>query len=154
MMKNAMSGTVALVTMAALVTLGCSAGPGATATPRATTVDVTLQEWAVLTSVSSAPAGQVRFVATNAGPDDAHELVIVRSDLSLTDLPTDATGKVDENGAGMEVIDEIEEFAVGTTQEKTVNLTPGAYVLICNIYTQSENEAHYQEGMRTTFTVN
>ena len=29
----------------------------------------------------------------------------------------------------------------------------GSYVLICNVYSVEEQESHYQEGMRTAFTV-
>jgi len=34
-----------------------------------------------------------------------------------------------------------------------VTLEPGAYVLLCNIYTAEEDEAHYDMGMRTAFIV-
>ena len=42
---------------------------------------------------------------------------------------------------------------MGETQEVTVDLAAGSYVLICNIFNADENEAHYMEGMRTAFTV-
>jgi uncharacterized cupredoxin-like copper-binding protein len=44
--------------------------------------------------------------------------------------------------------------AVGATQTLTLDLPAGAYVLICNIYDETEQEAHYSKGMRTSFTVN
>jgi hypothetical protein len=50
-------------------------------------------------------------------------------------------------------VDEVEDIPVGDTPTLTVDLTAGSYVLICNIFDESENEAHYQEGMRTGFTV-
>ena len=90
---------------------------------------------------------------TNDGPDDIHEFVIIRTDLDPADLPTDETGAVDESGEGMEVIDEIEDIPVGETQEVTADLEAGSYVLLCNIYSADEDEAHYAEGMRTTFDV-
>jgi uncharacterized cupredoxin-like copper-binding protein len=121
--------------------------------PSATTVDVTLQEWAVVPSESSAPAGEITFSVTNDGPDDIHEFVIVRTDLAPGDLPTDEHGAVDEAGEGMEVIDEIEDIPVGETQDLTVDLEAGSYVLICNIYSADEDEAHYAEGMRVEFNV-
>jgi hypothetical protein len=34
-----------------------------------------------------------------------------------------------------------------------LDLEAGNYVLICNIWDEDEQEAHYLEGMRTTFTV-
>lgn len=117
------------------------------------TVEVTLQEFAVVPASSSIGTGSVTFEATNDGPDDDHELVVIRTDLGLTALPTSEDGSVDEAGEGIEVIGEIEEFAPGDTESATFNLVAGAYVLICNIYDATEDEAHYQEGMRVGFTV-
>jgi uncharacterized cupredoxin-like copper-binding protein len=142
-----------LAAVTLLVTLGCGGGAAATATPSVTAVAVTLQEWAVGTIPQTARAGQVTFNVTNQGPADTHEFVIIKTDLSPISLPTDDTGAVSEDGAGMTVVDEIEDIPVGTSQSKTVPLTAGAYALICNIYSAEENEAHYQEGMRTSFTV-
>jgi hypothetical protein len=34
-----------------------------------------------------------------------------------------------------------------------VTLEAGSYVLICNVYSADEQEAHYAEGMRIAFTV-
>lgn len=117
------------------------------------TVDVTLQEFAVIPASSSVEAGSITFDATNDGPDDLHELVVIRTDLDPTALPTDENGAVDENGEGIEVIGEIEEFPVGEAESATFDLETGDYVLICNIYDEEEQEAHYAEGMRTAFEV-
>ncbi|MEK6191092.1 MAG: hypothetical protein AABM41_02065 [Chloroflexota bacterium] len=116
-------------------------------------MNVTLQEFAVVPDAESASAGDVTFVVTNEGPDDVHEFVIIRTDLDLGDLPVDEHGAVTEAGEGMEVIDEIEDLAVGDTAELTATLEAGNYVLICNIYDETELEAHYAEGMRIAFTV-
>lgn len=119
-----------------------------------TTVDVTLQEWAVLPAQESAPAGEITFSVTNEGPDDLHEFVVIKTDLPPGDLPVDADGAVDEAGEGIEeVAGEIEDIAVGSSMDLTLTLEPGSYVLLCNIYTAEEDEAHYQEGMRIAFTV-
>ena len=67
--------------------------------------------------------------------------------------PADDTGAVSESGEGMTVEGEIEDIEVGASQELTLDLEPGAYVLICNIYDEAEQEAHYQEGMRSALTV-
>ena len=112
-----------------------------------------LQEWAVGTVPQTAKAGLVNFTVTNTGPADTHEFVVIKTDLSFIALPTDADGAVDETAGGMTVEGEIEDVLVGSTQSLSLTLTPGAYALICNIYDATENEAHYQEGMRTTFTV-
>ncbi|HEU5326407.1 MAG TPA: hypothetical protein VFV59_11040 [Candidatus Limnocylindria bacterium] len=119
----------------------------------ATSVDITLQEWAVVVGSESAPAGQVTFNITNDGPEDVHEFVIFRTDLDPGSLPTDEHGAVDEEGEGLEVIDEVEDVAVGATEQLTVDMDPGSYVLVCNIYSEDEDEAHYQMGMRSPFEV-
>jgi uncharacterized cupredoxin-like copper-binding protein len=98
-------------------------------------------------------SGKVTFKATNMGPDDNHELVVIKTDLDPGSLPTKKNGSVDEAGAGIEVIGEIEEFAPGQTEEKTLTLAAGKYVLICNVFDEEEQEAHYAQGMRTAFTV-
>ena len=119
----------------------------------ATAIDVTLQEWSVVPSAESAPAGEITFTITNDGPDDIHEFVVLKTDLDPGDLPTDEHGAVTEDGEGIGVEDEIEDIPVGETQELTVTLDAGNYVLLCNIYDESEDEAHYQMGMRTAFEV-
>ena len=146
----------AIPAIVALLVTAC-ASPGASPTPAdgggATTVDVTLQEWAVVPAAESAPAGQVTFNVTNEGPEDIHEFVVIATDLDPAELPTDEHGAVTEGGEGMEVVDEIEDLPVGETRELTVNLEAGNYVLLCNIYTAEEDEAHYEMGMRTAFEV-
>jgi len=128
-----------------LVAAGCGGG--------GEDVDVTLQEFAIGTDPSSVSAGSVTFNIDNKGPDDAHEFVVIRTDLDPTALPTEKNGSVSETGEGMEVVDEVEEIPVGEAPTLTVDLTAGSYVLICNIYDEAEKESHYQEGMRTAFTV-
>lgn len=140
-----------MVALFALVALGLvSCGGGAE-----TTVDVTLQEFAVIPAQDSAPAGQVTFRAENTGPEDNHELVVIKTDLGPDALPTADDGSVDEDGEGIDVIGEIEEFPPGETQSATFDLEAGSYVLICNVVEEHEGEleAHYAMGMRTAFTV-
>lgn len=149
--------SVAAVAMLGLVAVACSDDDGGGSTGAsgggASTVDVTLQEFAVIPASSSAPAGDVTFNVTNEGPDDVHEFVVFRSDLAPDALPTAEDGSVDEEGEGVELQDEIEDIAVGDTQSVTIDLAAGDYVLICNIYDEEEQESHYQEGMRVGFTV-
>jgi uncharacterized cupredoxin-like copper-binding protein len=131
-----------------LAVSACSAGGG--------TVPVTLQEWSVQPAQPSVSAGKVTFDAKNAGPDDPHELVVIKTDLAPDQLPTDADGKVDEEGAGIDFIGEIEEFDPGQSESATFDLKPGKYVFICNILETEPNgdkEAHYKLGMRAPFTV-
>jgi len=156
-------GTVLLVVLVAGLALVACGGEEPTQAPTTqaptttgrTTVGVTLQEFSVTPAETSAPAGQVTFEVKNTGPKDPHELVVIKTDLAADALPTAPEGKVDEQGAGIEVIGEIEEFKVGEARSKAFDLTAGSYVLICNVVEKEEGktEAHYQLGMRTAFTV-
>jgi uncharacterized cupredoxin-like copper-binding protein len=150
--RRTLAAILALVlAVSACATAQSSAGP--TAAAGGTSVQLTLQEWAVLPVPASAQAGPVTFQVTNSGPDDIHEFVVLKTDLDPGALPTDANGAVTEEATGMEVIDEIEDIPVGQSRELTVTLDPGKYVLLCNIYSEDENESHYQLGMRTAFDV-
>lgn len=150
--------TVAAVIAVTSILAACGGGGASPAAPspagEASSVNVTLQEWAVVPDAASASAGTVTFTVINTGPEDVHEFVILKTDLDAGSLPVDATGTVTEEGEGIAVVDEIEDIPVGATQELTVTLEPGKYVLLCNIYSADEQEAHYKLGMRTNFTVN
>src|SRR5215204_4753955 len=130
-----------------------AASPSPTTAGGATTVQVTLQEWAVVPASTSATAGAVTFQVTNTGPEDVHEFVVLKTDLDPAALPTDANGAVTEDTTGITVIDEIEDIPIGQVQELAVTLEAGKYVLLCNIYDETEKEAHYKMGMRIAFDV-
>jgi hypothetical protein len=49
------------------------------------------------------------------GPEDTHEFVVFKTDLAADALPTASDGSVDEEGEGVELVDEIEDIAVGDT---------------------------------------
>ena len=153
---NSRLGTAFAVVSATLLLIGCTTGgeSSVSADEGGTTVNVSLQEWAVLPDPDSISAGEVTFSVTNDGPDDVHEFVVLATDLDPGELPTDETGTVDESAEGIEVIGEVEDLPVGETQELTVSLDAGNYVLICNIYSADQDEAHYAMGMYTAFTVN
>ncbi|MDO8484445.1 MAG: hypothetical protein Q7S35_05820 [Candidatus Limnocylindrales bacterium] len=147
----------ALVAIVALVTAcgGGSSGASPSAAG-ATSVNVTLQEFAIISAIASVPAGTVTFVTKNTGPEDVHELVVVKTDLGAADLPVDKDGKATEGVPGVTLIGEIEDIAVGETKQADLELTQGKYVLICNIVQTEPDgslEAHYKVGMRTAFEV-
>jgi uncharacterized cupredoxin-like copper-binding protein len=118
----------------------------------ATEIDVTLKEWEVLLSSASGRAGTFYFRVTNVGPEDPHEFVVIRSDLPPDALPA-VDGRVPEDE--VDLLDEIEPFAVGSTGSLVLDLQPGRYVFICNIaeIEGGELESHYELGMRTVFVV-
>ena len=131
-----------------------SATPAGDNEPTGAAVDVELVDFSVLAD-ASAPAGEVTFSIENTGPDHEHEFVVIKTDLDAAALPTAEDGSVDEEGAGIEVIDEVEEFAVGGSETLTLSLDPGHYALICNVVHEEEGETfvHYDRGMHTNFTV-
>jgi uncharacterized cupredoxin-like copper-binding protein len=136
---------------------GSSAATGAASgtTGGGTTVAVTVEEYAIIPSPASVPAGEVSFNVTNQGPDEVHEFVVLQTDLAVNALPTNPDGSANEEGEGITPVDEIEDIAVGSTQSLTVNLDAGAYVLICNIVAKVNGEkvSHYEQGMRAALTV-
>ena len=137
------------------VAIGLSLVAALAACGTSTSVDVSLREFSIAPSVATAPAGVVSFEVTNDGPNDIHEFVVIRTDLAVDALPTDDDGAVLEDGEGIEVIDEIEDMAVGSSETLALDLEAGSYVLICNIVEEEdgETEAHYAMGMRAAFTV-
>ena len=135
--------------------LGGGAGEGegsATPTPAATTapvdpnaptVNVSLGEWYVDPVPPSIAAGGITFIVTNDGAA-AHELAVYRTDAAPDALPL-AAGSVDESA--VEVMGRTSQMAGGANQQLSLDLSAGAYVLVCNI------PAHYGLGMRSAFTV-
>jgi uncharacterized cupredoxin-like copper-binding protein len=115
-------------------------------------VDVTLKEFAIESSALTVNAGQIYFLVENAGPDDAHEFVVIRTDDEPDALPVE-DGRVPEDN--VDIVDEIEPFTPGSSASITLDLEAGHYVFICNIaeIEDGELESHYEEGMRIAFTV-
>ena len=100
------------------------------------------------TGATAAKAGSVTFAITNKGTIP-HEFVVFKSDLAVDKLPMLADGTaVDEEGAGLTSVDEVEDIAVGATPTLTVTLPAGHYIVICNL------PGHYQSGMHAAFTTN
>lgn len=147
--------TIGDSTSASASASGEPAGPGVVEPKPANVtnqVSVTLKEWAIATDRQTVPAGDIYFLVDNQGPEDAHEFVIIKSDLAVDKLPT-SNGKVPEDK--VDLIDEIEPFTANSRAGETFNLKAGKYLLICNIAEVEDGklESHYQLGMRTTLTV-
>ncbi len=120
-----------------------------------TEVDVSLIEFSVTVSRASAAAGLVRFTVHNDSAETMHEFVVVRTDLAIDALPTNEDGSFDEQGAGVTVVDEIEDIEPFASHVLTLDLPAGHYVLLCNMVEieDCEVESHFAEGMRTDFDV-
>jgi hypothetical protein len=125
-------------------------------------VGVDLAEYQVLASPPEAKAGSVKITAKNIGTIQ-HEMIVVRAP-SAEALPKvteaggeRAVGDVDEEVIpASEAVGEIPEFKAGKQVAKSFQLSPGTYVLFCNIDVENPDgtvTSHYQEGMHTTINV-
>jgi uncharacterized cupredoxin-like copper-binding protein len=116
---------------------GNAAGAATPAPAGVHTVQVKLREMWVRPQYTSVQAGKVTFVARNTG-QVKHELMIERAPLKM-----DGPGRPNEEAAqGM-----IEDMDPGRSGRMTLNLTPGDYVLFCNV------PGHYAAGQHISFTV-
>lgn len=91
------------------------------------------------------PAGDVRLVVKNRGPDQ-HELIVVRMSAPHLPLRSDAA-TVDEEGLEPRTLGTLEPGPAGSTRELDLHLRPGSYEVFCNM------AGHYLGGMSATFTV-
>lgn len=131
--------------------LETSAAPKSTTQPvksTATKVEVAETEMAIKLSQNAVPAGPVEFVVKNQGKI-AHEFVVLKTDLPLTQLPTKSGGKLDEESKKVKVIAEVgeDDLKKGATKPLRVVLSKGHYVLVCNVGN------HFKAGMKADFTV-
>lgn len=99
-------------------------------------------------STHTVPADNVTFDITNNGPS-LHELVVLKTDIALGQLPRDPAekGKVQEEGKGIIHVGEDGNIPANTSPTLTLNLKPGTYQVICNL------PGHYVDGMYTNLTV-
>jgi uncharacterized cupredoxin-like copper-binding protein len=106
-------------------------------------LQVSLQDDAVTLDPTSGQAGSITFGATNDG-SQTHEIEIFSGDVDPSTLP------VEDNVAsteGLELVDEIEDIAPGSSADLTVDLEAGTYVIMCNL------PGHFAQGMYATFEV-
>ena len=117
----------------------------ATPTPSARHLDVRIKDFDIEPAARTVPAGGMTLDVWNEGPT-THEFVIVRSELPAGSLPIASDGlSVDEDR--VTVLDELEEVEDGTSDALTVSLTPGRYVMFCNL------DGHYLGGMHAAIEV-
>ncbi len=132
------------VSLLAATLAACSSAPAQPATQAPITVSLT--NFAMAASTTSAKAGNVTFVATNNAPGIQHELIIIKTDLAADKLTVESDNKVNEDA--VQKLGEVSELDSTKTGTVTLNLTAGHYALICNI------AGHYSQGMHVDFTVN
>jgi uncharacterized cupredoxin-like copper-binding protein len=106
---------------------------------------VALTEWSV-TVAGTVKAGKMSITATNTGVAQ-HELLIFKSDLAASAYPINKAGNIIEEGAGVSLVSDGENIDPAGSQVRSINLTPGKYLFLCNI------AGHFKAGMFTVVTV-
>jgi uncharacterized cupredoxin-like copper-binding protein len=112
-----------------------------------TAVAATLKDFGVSLGAPTVKAGLVDFTVRNDGPQP-HEYLIFQTDVAADALPLGDDGRVNEDADGAtKVFDSGDNIDVGTSKTFSAALTPGNYVVICNL------PGHYTKGMRTPLVV-
>lgn len=125
-----------------------AADTGTAAAAAASAVTINMSDFFFDPKDATAEAGSVTISAPNDGKTK-HELVLFKTDDDPASLPL-AGGEVDEEAMekqGAELVGEIEDVEPGQTKDASFDLTPGEYVMFCNL------PAHYEQGMYGSFTV-
>jgi uncharacterized cupredoxin-like copper-binding protein len=129
--------------------------PVAEGTPVAVQLGEDGAKFFVKLDTASVPAGATTFKIDNVGTTH-HELAIYRTDVAAGELPIDDEDKavLDAAGEAGEAVyvtpvrgDPDHRIRDGRGVDYTLDLEPGAYVLLCNL------AGHYTAGQYTAFTV-
>ena len=155
-------GAVAILAIAGFVLAGCgddsgtttvepeteAASAGAGGSAQAATLEIKMGEFYFKPKEATAKAGPTKIEAPNEGKVE-HELVLFKTDMNPAKLPTEASGEVDEEKLDKvaEEAGEIPDVEAGDTKSGDFKLTPGKYVMFCNL------PGHYAAGMYGTLTV-
>jgi uncharacterized cupredoxin-like copper-binding protein len=107
-------------------------------------LSIKLSDFKIAPALNVASAGRVTITAHNEGTVE-HEMILARVD-DPRNLPAKGD-RVDEDSLGSVVRGEVPELEPGASGTKTFNLTPGTYVLFCNV------PGHFKRGMFGRLTV-
>lgn len=100
----------------------------------------------IRTDQGTVKAGSVSFEVTNWSRSVLHEMLVVAVDSPTTALPYDYTAlKIPEEQ--VKVLGEASDLQPNITKTVDLTLTPGSYLLICNV------PGHYASGMVAAITV-
>jgi uncharacterized cupredoxin-like copper-binding protein len=108
-----------------------------------TTVNASLGEYFIKLDKPSTPGGRVRFNVSNDGKLE-HEFVVIRTNLAPGKLPLKGGEAKEDVGPSP---GEIPSLPSGKKKTLNVDLSPGKYVLICNL------PGHYKAGQYTGLSV-
>jgi uncharacterized cupredoxin-like copper-binding protein len=135
---------IACVTLVAAASM---AGCGSSSAPRAgasEVVGINEHDFHIQAPSTVAP-GTVTIRVHNSGPD-MHELFVVRTEATALPLRTDGL-TVDEDRIKPETTGSIDGIPPGSTKDTRIHLTPGRYLLFCNM------AGHFRGGMHTQLVV-
>ncbi len=162
-MRIRICGPMAMVVSALVVGVflaGCGGGDDTTSATETVTesqgagggggkaLEIKMGEFYFEPGNATAKAGKTTIEAPNEGAVE-HELVVFKTNKNPAKLPTEANGGVDEEKLDKEAEEagEIADVEAGDTKSEEFDLTPGKYVMFCNI------PGHYAQGMYGTITV-
>jgi len=144
------------VAMAAVLLAACGGSDettGASQTEAAAggggeTVKIKMGDFFFAPKNATAKAGKTTIEAPNEGAVE-HELVLFKTNKNPAKLPTEANGGVDEEKLDQEAEEagEIADVEAGESKSEEFTLTPGNYVMFCNV------PGHYAQGMYGTVKV-
>lgn len=131
-----------LAAMALLVS-ACGGAASNETSSEVPTLNVDLSDFKIVTDHPTVAAGRAVFGIRNHAAM-LHELKVIKTDLDPDKLPIDAAAaKAKEDGKAGELLN----ITAGASRKLMLDLTPGTYVLICNV------AGHYQLGMRVGLEV-
>ena len=127
-----------------LALVSCSHQPAA---QRGANVPVTLEDYRIRSSVTTVPTGTVIFNVHSQGPS-THELAVLETTQLADQLPLGTDGlTIDEDSSLLRETGELDQVDIGETETFVLRLSPGKYVLVCNM------EGHYLGGMYLSLIV-
>ena len=112
------------------------------------TLSIAMGEFFFAPKEATAKAVTTTIEAPNEGSVE-HEMVLFKTNMDPAKLPTEANGEVNEEKMDKiaESAGEIPDVEAGETKSSQFKLTPGKYVMFCNL------PGHYAAGMYGTLTV-
>jgi len=154
-MKGRLLTTAALALTTGLIAAGCGGDDNTTTTQSQATaegaakgeaLEIKMGDYFYDPKVATVKAGSVTIDAPNDGKVE-HELMLLKTNIDPAKLPTASDGGVEEKLHEVaEENGEIEAEA-GETKSGTFRLTPGKWVMFCNL------PGHYAQGMYGSLTV-
>jgi uncharacterized cupredoxin-like copper-binding protein len=150
---------MALSAVAVIFVAGCGDDSGTTTTTEnqsetaasgsaGPTLSIAMGDFFFTPADATAKAGTTTIEAPNEGSTE-HELVLFKTNMDPAKLPTEANGEVNEEKMDKiaESAGEIADVEGGETRSGQFELTPGKYVMFCNL------PGHYAQGMYGTLTI-